>query len=152
MAEQTGTTDNCALPESVPWPTVVYTLGIEEGGTYRPSGTGRVDTFRSHLVKGLAQVAEPSVLIIQTTVMPWKPAPPSATGYSDFEFEYTVGFGQDGEYTTWGRGFSRDRRTIEEDLAVVQAATAEHNLNRAGFQWSLTPLLLERPVIPWRRG
>lgn len=152
MVEQTGTTDNATLPDSVPWPTVVYTLGIEENGVYQPTGTGQVDTLRLHVEKDLAHVADPRVQIIETTVMPWKPAPRAVVDPVPFDFEYTVGFGHGDEYTTWGREISRDRRAIEEDLATVQAATAEHNANRSASQWSLTPLLLERLIAPWRRG
>ncbi|AQA07025.1 hypothetical protein BVC93_31525 (plasmid) [Mycobacterium sp. MS1601] len=155
MSEQTSTTNHLvALPESVPWPIVVYTLGAEDNGVYQPTGPAQVVSSRLDVEKELATVAEPRVQIIQTTVMPWKPASPAA-GDLPIEFEYTVGFGHDGQYTTWGRAISRDRAAIETDLTTVQAAVADHRAARAAGdatalrQWSLTPLLLERPILPW---
>lgn len=158
MSEQAGTTNHpVALPDSVPWPIVVYTLGAEEHDVYQPTDAAQVDRSRMRVENDLAEIADPRLQIIQTTVMPWKPASPSA-GDLPIDFEYTVGFGHDGQYTTWGLGVSRDRAAIEDDLATVQAAVTEHRATRAAGdvtalrQWSLTPLLLERPILPWRRA
>lgn len=159
MTEQTSTTNHpVALPDSVPWPKGFYSLGIEENGVYQPTGTAQVVSSRLDVEKELATVADPRVQIIQTTVMPWKPASPPSGGDQPIEFEYTVGFGHDGQYTTWGLGVSRDRAAIEDELTTVQAAVTEHRAARAAgnvtalSQWSLTPLLLERPLLPWRRA
>lgn len=167
MPEQASATNGTAvLPHSVPWPTVVYTLGTEENGAYQPTGTVPADRSRLHIERKLGKIVDPRVHIIETTVMPWTPP---RCGALAGDFEYTVGFGHGGQYTTWGLGISRDRDAIEAELTTVQAAVTAHNIARAASrpepsgsprerqmqllgQYSLTPLLLTRPLLPWSRA
>ncbi|MEE6165612.1 MULTISPECIES: hypothetical protein [unclassified Mycolicibacterium] len=131
-------------PTWVPFPLLVYAVGIREGAEYRPLAASTVRMHRSVAESDLAEAGNPDAVLIEQRVLPWTPATDTERQSPSF-FEYTIGYSDgEGRYTTLGLSFSTNRSAVENELASVREAIAESTGNE-----SPAVLVLERPVLPW---
>ncbi|OBF76589.1 MULTISPECIES: hypothetical protein [Mycobacteriaceae] len=130
-------------PSSVPVPLLVYAVASRgEGAELHPMRASMVTLNRGAAESELAASNDQHAVLIEQRILPWAPA-------TDIErrpalYEYTVGYQVTAHYVPWGLTFSTDRSAIETELAAVQTAIAESNVDDA-----FDVLLLERPIFPW---
>ncbi|WP_157890385.1 hypothetical protein [Mycolicibacterium goodii] len=131
-------------PTSVPAPLLVYAVATRrDNAELQPGQTSVVTLHRSTAESELAKSTDQHAILIEQRILPWAPA--TEGEHHTARYEYTVGYRVgDGRYIPWGLSFSTDRSAIEVELATVQTAIAESNVDEA-----IDVLMLERPVFPW---
>lgn len=129
-------------PSSVPVPLLVYAVASgDEDAELHPMRQSKVTLNRGAAESELTELNDEHAVLIEQRMLPWAPATsePRTTLY-----EYTVAYRDGDHYTPWGLTFSTDRSVVESELATVQNAIAESNIDG-----SFDILLLERPIFPW---
>jgi hypothetical protein len=130
-------------PSSVPVPLLVYAVASRrEGADLRPMQQSTVTLNRGAAESELAESNDQHAVLIEQRILPWTPA--TDIHRHQALYEYTVGYLVAAHYTPWGLTFSTDRSVVENELATVQTAIAESNI-----EGSFDVLMLERPIFPW---
>ncbi|GAT01305.1 hypothetical protein [Mycolicibacterium fortuitum] len=130
-------------PASVPVPLLVYAVASRgEDAELHPMRASTVTLSRSAAESELAESNDQHAVLVEQRILPWAPA--TDVEHRSALYEYTVGYRDAAHYAPWGLNFSSDRSVIETELATVQAAIAESNVDG-----SFDVLMLERPIFPW---
>lgn len=130
-------------PSSVPVPLLVYAVANSpENAELHPMRTSIVTLNRGTAEAELAKANDHHAVLIERRILPWTPA--TDAEHRSALYEYTVGYRVAAHHAPWGLTFSTDRSAIETELAAVQTAIAESNVDD-----SFDVLLLERPIFPW---
>ncbi|MFV8161072.1 hypothetical protein ACNQVK_02870 [Mycobacterium sp. 134] len=129
-------------PSSVPVPLLVYAVASRATTELQPLPDSTVTLHRSSAESEVAKFDEGEVALVERRILPWAPAREENDRLS--LYEYTVGYRDGDHHTPWGLSFSTDRSAIETELAAVQTAIAESNVDG-----SFDVLMLERPIFPW---
>lgn len=130
-------------PSSVPVPLLVYAVASRgEGAELHPMRASTVTLNRGAAESELAESNDQHAVLVEQRILPWTPA--TDVEHSSALYEYTVGYRVATHYAPWGLTFSTDRSAVEAELAAVQTAIAESNVDD-----SFDVLLLERPIFPW---
>lgn len=131
-------------PTSVPFPLLVFAVGVRVGTELQPLPDGTVALHRSEAEAHLSASTRPDAILIEQRILPWRPADETKHASSTSSFEYTVGYSKGDHHIPMGLSFSTDRAVIETELAHVQAAIAESIADQP-----VAAVLLERPINPW---
>lgn len=132
-------------PTSVPFPLLVYAVGIPVGSEYQPLPDSVVALDRNVAEADLEKSDNENARLIEQRILPWAPAEDKEHRRRSSRFEYTVGYSDGDQHTPWGLSISTDRSAIEAELSTVQTVIA----TESHVEHPPAVLVLERPIFPW---